>query len=69
MIMKDNHEHMFDVNDVSCVRKDRDGPESDSDTWYSIYVWVSRIKYELSYSMDKDKRDADYAKLMSAKQY
>ena len=67
--MKDNSEHMFDVNDVSCVRKDRVGPDGGSDTWYFIYVWVSGIKYELSYLMDKVKRDADYAKLMSAKQY
>ena len=69
MVMNDAHCSMFSVDDVSFIRRARDGDEGESDTWYFIVVWVLGIEYELKYHEDKAQRDEDYEKLKSAKQY
>lgn len=69
MVLKDKHEHMFNIDDVSCVSKYRDGIESEETTWYFIYIRVAGTEYKLEYRTDKAARDADYDRLKSTKQY
>ena len=69
MVMNDSNCSMLNVDDVSFIRKDRDGTEGNSETWYFIVMWVLGIKHKLFYHEDKVQRDEDYEKLKSAKQY